>query len=59
MTAESKPLENTKAKTHWLAIARVLFVAAFIAGVFLLAASMAQHRFCRGGRIDQRGVITQ
>jgi hypothetical protein len=59
MTAESKPFANSKAKSGWFAIARFLLLAAFVAGVFLLAMSMTQHRFCRGGRIDQRGVLTQ
>jgi len=59
MTAESKPFASAKPKSPWLAIGRFLLLAAFIASVFLLAVSMAQHRFCRGGRVDQRGVITQ
>ena len=59
MKAESKPFADAKKKARWFAIARFLLLAAFIAGVFLLAVNMAQHRFCHGGRIDQRGVITQ
>ena len=59
MTAESKPLANAKAKSPWLAIGKLLLLAAFIVAVYLLGLSMTHHRFFRGGRIDQRGVLTQ
>ena len=59
MTKESKPLASTAVKALWLAIGKFLLLAAFVVAVYLLGASMVHHRFFRGGRIDQRGVLTQ
>jgi hypothetical protein len=59
MTAESKPFASTPAKSAWLAIGKFLFLAVFVFLLYLLGMSMARHRFFQGGRVDQRGVITQ
>jgi hypothetical protein len=59
MTTGPKLLANTPAKSPWLAIGKLLLLAAFIVAVYLLGLSMAHHRFFRGGRVDQRGVLTQ
>jgi len=37
----------------------VVFVAIFFILFFLLAASMVQHRFFRGGRVHENGSIGQ
>jgi hypothetical protein len=58
MTIESKPFASKAVKSSWLAIGKFLLLAAFIVAVYLLGASMVHHRFFRGGRIDQRGVLT-
>ncbi len=59
MTTESKPLASTAVRSPWLAIVKFLLLAAFIVAVYLLGANMVHHRFFRGGRVDQRGVLTQ
>ncbi len=59
MTTESKPSASRAIKSSWCAIGKILLLAALIVAVYLLGASMAHHRFFRGGRIDQRGVLTQ
>ena len=59
MTTESRPLARTADKSPWLAIGKFLLLAAFIVAVYLLGVSMAHHRFFRGGRIDQHGVLKQ
>jgi hypothetical protein len=59
MTTESKPSADMGRKLPWLPILKFLLLAAFIVAMFLLGQSMVQHRFFRGGRIDERGVLKQ
>jgi hypothetical protein len=41
----------------WLGFVRFLLLAILVAGIFLLARAMVNHRFFRGGWVDQRDVL--
>jgi hypothetical protein len=58
MTTDSKPEPNTREKLPWLAVGKFLLLAVFVFVLLMLGVSMAHHRFFRGGRIDQRGVLS-
>lgn len=59
MTTEMSSTAGTEKRSPWLTIAKYLFIALLVVLFYLLGLSMAQHRFFRGGRIDQRGVLTE
>jgi hypothetical protein len=44
-------------KSPWFEIGRVLSFVALAAALFLLGQSMVQHRFFRGGWINQNGTL--
>jgi hypothetical protein len=41
----------------WLGLVKFLFLVVMVGLVFLLAQSMVDHRFFRGGWVDQRDVL--
>jgi hypothetical protein len=53
MTAKSDASRSAGRNSPWLSIARVLFVAVLTVLLYFLLQSMVNHRFFRGGRIDQ------
>jgi hypothetical protein len=59
MTTQSTPAASPHKISPWFTIVKVVLLAAFVAALLMLGLSMANHRFFRGGRIDQRGVETQ
>lgn len=52
---------NTKASearpSPWLGFVKFLLLAMLVGLIFLLAQSMVEHRFFRGGWVDQRDVL--
>lgn len=54
-------ISNTKAsearRSPWLGFVRFLLLAFLVSLMFLLAQSMVDHRFFRGGWVDQRDVL--
>jgi hypothetical protein len=58
MTTDSSATGSVKDNSPWPTIIKAAFIASLVALFFLLGMAMAHHRFFRGGRIDQRGVLT-
>jgi hypothetical protein len=44
-------------RSLWFEVGRVLFFVALAVSFFLLAQSMVNHRFFKGGRIDRHGTL--
>ena len=59
MTTDSKIAATIPEKLLWLAIAKFLLLAVFVIALLLLGLSMAHHRFFRGGRVNDHGIVVQ
>jgi len=57
MTTHSNTRAAARQKSRWFQVGQFLFLVALAVAVFLLAESMVDHRFFRGGRIDRHGVL--
>ena len=57
MTSHSQAEDSARQIPPWLFIVKFLLLAAFVILVLLLGLSMTGHRFFRGGRIDNHGVL--
>jgi hypothetical protein len=57
MTEESKSTAPEREKSPWFQVGQFLFLVAMFVGVYLLAHSMIEHRFFRGGHMDRHGTL--
>jgi hypothetical protein len=57
MTKNANKEASEQQKSRWFRIGRFLFVVVLAVAVFLLGLSMVNHRFFRGGYINQHGVL--
>jgi hypothetical protein len=57
MTMESSAEGPTRDNSPWPAIIKAALIASLVALFLLLGITMAHHRFFRGGRIDEHGVL--
>jgi hypothetical protein len=57
MAMNEKMADCARQKSPWFRFGQFLLLAAFFVALFLLGQSMVHHRFFRGGRIDQHGVL--
>lgn len=57
MAMNDESTDFARQRLLWLRIGRVLCVAALFFALLMLGESMVHHRFFRGGRIDQHGVL--
>jgi hypothetical protein len=57
MTTDSGARYPARDETHWPAIIKAAIIASLVALFLLLGMSMVEHRFFRGGRIDDHGVL--
>jgi ABC-type transport system involved in cytochrome c biogenesis permease subunit len=57
MTVISNKKASEARQSPWLGFVKFLLLAALVSLMFLLAQSMVDHRFFRGGWVDQRDVL--
>ena len=57
MAPVSKTTGPVAGPSPWLGVVKFLLLAVLFGLIFLLAQEMVHHRFCRGGWVDQHGVL--
>jgi hypothetical protein len=57
MTKNANKEAPERQESPWFQIGKFLFVVVLAVAVFLLGLSMVNHRFFRGGYINQHGVL--
>jgi hypothetical protein len=57
MTDDSNSPAPSGRSSLWFQVGRIVFFVALAVSFFLLANSLVEHRFFRGGRIDRHGVL--
>ena len=57
MAKNSDKAAPAREKSPWFQIGQFLFLVGLAVAVFLLAESMVNHRFFRGGWIDRNGTL--
>jgi hypothetical protein len=57
MTLSSRMRDSAPSQPPWVGIVKFLLLAILVILIFLLGHTMVSHRFFRGGRVNQRGVL--
>lgn len=57
MANESTSTQPERERSPWFQVAQVIILLVMLVGVYLLAHSMVEHRFFRGGHMDRHGVL--
>jgi hypothetical protein len=59
MTTNLNTTAPERQKSPWIRVVQVLLLATFVVAVYLLGLSMVHHRFFKGSRVDQFGLVRQ